>query len=392
MMTRSLLRTPLRSLVAVAALLITGEAALAQSALCQRYRAELANMNQSGGGQAAMAAERQRAELGRLQNYYRSIGCERGPFGGFFGGSAPQECGSIAQRLRQMESTYARLAAQANEVGGEARRRQLEAAVQQTCNAPQEAAAPRNFLESLFGPPRGSRPVEVQPMPEDPNAPPVEGEQQALGGRRLVCVRTCDGFYFPLASTPNGREGADEMCQALCPGTETAAFAMPGSDDAITRAVSLKGKPYMAMPTALKFQKSFDGACSCKKETESWALVLRRAEGMLDQRKGDVLVTAQKAEELSRPKAPAPAPAAKRPDPKRAQADAAEAESQAQAGAAAPTASQESSGIGPKSIETGRVIPRGEGPRQELATGDGTRRSVRVVAPNVIPVPTAQAR
>ena len=91
---------------------------------------------------------------------------------------------------------------------------------------------------------------------------------------------------------------------------------------------------------------------------------------MLDQKRGDIIVTAQKAEELSRPKAVPAQAQPKKPDPKkpadagrRPRTEAAAAES----GAAAPTASKESAGIGPQSIETGRVIPKGEGVQREVA-------------------------
>ncbi len=378
----------LRSLVALAAL-TAGGAAFAQSPQCQRYRAELAAMGQGGGNQAAAAAERQRQEIVRLVSYYKSIGCERGGLANFFGaGPVPPECGSINRRIEQAEASYDRLRAQAADAGGsDARRQQLLIAIEQTCNAPQqEAAGPRGFFESLFGPPRGARGPAQAPL--DGELPPEEGEV-ALGGGRLICVRTCDGYAFPLSNQPaGGRDGADEMCQALCPGAETAAFSAPSSDDALERAVSLKGTPYRSLPGAFKFQKTFDASCTCKKEGESWAQILARAESMIGPGRGDVLVTAQKAEELSRarPAAP-PAPAQRRPDPKRAAVDAAEAQAAADAGASAPTASQESSGIGPKAIETDRVVARGEGRNQEVVSGDGTKRVVRVVAPNLIPVP-----
>jgi hypothetical protein len=287
----------------------------------------------------------------------------------------------MAQRLRQMEASYAQLSAQANDFGNlEGRRRQLQAAVDQACST-----GPRSFFEALFGVPRA-----VQPEAEAPPEGTPSTQEPALGGRRLVCVRTCDGFFFPLTNVPGGRGNADEMCRALCPGAETAAFAMPGTDNGITRAVSLKGQPYMSMPTALKFQKSFDGTCSCKKESESWAQVLRRAEGMLSQQRGDIIVTAEKSEELSRPKAPTPAPN-KKADLRKLQNDAAETEAAADSGAAAPTASQESAGIGPRAIETGRVVSRTEGPQQEVVTGDGSRKTVRVIAPGIIPVPQQKA-
>jgi hypothetical protein len=362
-----------RSLLAATAFLAAGQAALAQSPECQRFRAELAALDRSGGGAPSGAMQSQRAEINRLAGYYRSIGCERGPLG-FLAGPPPAECGPIAQQLRQLEAGYGRLAAQANESGDtEFRRRQLQAAVQQTCSANQ----PRGFFESLFGPPRG------QPQPSDimPEGQPIIADDQPTGGRRLVCVRTCDGSSFPLSSSPRGREGADEMCQALCPGTETIAFGTPGGDESLSRAVSVSGgKPYVSLANAFKFKKSFDESCACKKGNETWAFVLRRAEGMLEQRKGDFIVTAEKSEELSRPKVVQARKAAEKKASEEEQAA-------AEIAAAAPTASKESSGIGPQSIESATVVTAGEGAKREVVAGDGTKRTIRVIAPNVIPVP-----
>ncbi len=76
----------------------------------------------------------------------------------------------------------------------------------------------------------------------------------------------------------------------------------------------------------------------------------------------------------------------KKADPTGAK-EAAESEEAAEAGASAPTASKESAGIGPQSIETNRVVGAQEGPKQTLTTGDGSKRPVRIIAPNLIPVP-----
>ena len=376
-------------LLAVALLAPAG--AIAQSPICQQYRAELAALDRGTSRQGAAAAERQRAEIARLSNYYHSIGCERGPLS-IFGGLPPAECPSIGQRLRQMEANYAQLARQTEASAGmETRRQQLMAAIQQTCNGPQpqqEAGGPRSLLEALFGPPR------VQPSPDQGHGqdPAETPREQSLGGRRLVCVRACDGFFFPLANAPGGREGADEMCQALCPGAETQAFSTPGSDDQLYRAASLNGRPYTSLPNAFRFQKSFDETCSCRKGGESWAETLRMAEGMLQQRKGDIIVTAEKSDELARPKQTAPAATQqgrRAADRKANEAAEAEDAAEAEVGAAAPTASGESAGIGPKSIEASRVVTRSEGSKLQVAGPDGAKRAVRVVAPNIIPVPEA---
>lgn len=366
----------LRSLIAVAAFLAAGQAALAQSAQCQRFRAELAALERSGGNAPTGQMQAQRAEINRLVAYYRNIGCERGPLG-FLSGPAPAECGSIAGQIRQLEAGYARLAAQAVDAGEiDARRRQLQVAVQQTCSTD-----PRGFFEQLFGGPRQQPQQEI--MPEGQPIIADEG-QTAMGGGRLICVRTCDGSFFPLTTPPGGGQSANEMCQSLCPGTETVAYAYPGGDNGLSRAVSLSSnQPYTSLPNAFKFRKTFDENCACKKPNESWALVLRKAESMLQQRKGDLIVTAEKAEELSRPKVQA----ARKAADKKADDEAKEA---AETAAAAPTASRESAGIGPQSIETGTVVAKGEGATREVVAGNGQKQTVRVIAPNVIPVPNVQ--
>jgi hypothetical protein len=261
----------------------TSGSALAQTAECQRYRAELASLG-SGRGVAG-ALHQHRSEIARLGAYYQSIGCGRAQFL-FFGGPPPAECGAIAQRINMMQANYARLASQAESYGGDARRHQLMAAIQRACNPQREAAIRREAEE------RRSRAADDDANP------------RRSGGGRLVCVRACDGYFFPLHNLPeSGRSDADDMCKALCPGAEAAAYSMPGGADAdIAQAVSLRGKRYAKLAGAFKFQKSFDPSCSCRKEGQSWAEALQKAEKMIERGRGDIIVTAKKAEELSRPK------------------------------------------------------------------------------------------
>jgi hypothetical protein len=382
--------------VVLAGLFATGEVARAQSAACQRYRAELASLG-SGGSRMAGAAHQQRAEIARMSGYYHSIGCSQGGF--LFG--PPPECGAIAQQIRAMQANYGRLASQSDDSG--ARRRQLIAAIQQACQPQREARLgvkpPREVAEK----PIVERPRRAS-KDEDESRP-----TRSLGGGRLVCVRTCDGSFFPLSHAPDGRSGADEMCQALCPGAETAAYSMPsGEDTELDRAVSLKGKPYTRLAAAFKFQKGVDPSCSCKKDGQTWAQALTCAEKLLGHQPGDIIVTAQKAEELSRPKIAMAAKRGRDKNPKvgkpldvettgsvqvPAQAAAAKASAMAESRAkpedtaSVPTASHESAGIGPKSIEGAKVVEKTEGPKRELTDDQGAKRTVRIVAPTIIPVP-----
>lgn len=247
-----------RALLALAALagFATALPAAAQDS-CRRYRAELASLDRGAGLQARDSYR----EAAQLSAYYRSIGCEGGGF--FLFDTRPAQCGAIAQRIRALSE------ARPVEIDVSARRRHLVAAIAQAC---------------------------VTRVEDD-------AERPARGGKNLVCVRTCDGGFFPLTNVPDGRGGADAMCQALCPGTEAAAYAMPSGDDGLKDAAAVKGgRAYSALPNAFKFRTSYVQGCSCRREGETWAQSLARAEGMLERRKGDLIVTAARAEEMSRPK------------------------------------------------------------------------------------------
>jgi hypothetical protein len=188
------------------------------------------------------------------------------------------------------------------------------------------------------------------------------------------------------------------MCQALCPGQETKAYFMSPTGD-IEGAVGVDGQPYTALANAGKFQRSFDPNCGCRKPGESWAQVLQQAEALLDRRKGDILVTEAKAEELSRAKAPeARKPDPKKPDPRQSRnarskpdpaatattADPSIAQ-QAAIGAQAPTASQESAGIGPRNLPAQNVVGKNAGETREVVAPDGEKRVVRVIGSGLAP-------
>lgn len=228
---------------------------------CQRYRIELANLNDSGNTQRAL-----QSEIARLEAYYRSLNCEGGRFLIF--DTRPPQCGAVEQRIKALNAGYG---APNGEVVA-TRRRQLVAAIGTAC---------------------ASVPVTEEGQP---------GDRMASGGSRVICVKTCDGSYFPMNNLPDGRGGADELCQALCPGTEAVAYSMPHGDDSLKYAATIKGsRAYVSLPSAFKFRSTFAPSCSCKKDGQTWAQSLAKAESMLVRQKGDIFVTPLQAERLSRP-------------------------------------------------------------------------------------------
>jgi hypothetical protein len=376
-----------RICVALTALLCMSGAAIAQSPACNAWRSELASLqNQRGDARAAQAAQRVGGQLAQASNQYRAMGCDRGGFL-FFGEAPPPQCGGLRAQIGQLQAQYGALQRQAAGGGNEARRSQLMAAIENNCR-PQSQQ--RGFFDTIFGndPRRGE--IETT-LPELEPEQPLDStpQQPRMGGSYTVCVRSCDGFFFPLANSPGGGGSQDEMCQALCPGTETTAFGMQNGGD-IQNAVSRRGTPYASLPNAGKYTRSFDAACTCRAPGESWAQALKEAEYLLDKRKGDIIVTQQRADELSRPRVVDP----KRADPKRRGAAPApapvpeptisEADDKPMPSENSPTSGTESAGVGPDTVGE-RVRDKGEGVKSETRSVTGERRTVRIVAPNLAP-------
>ena len=104
--------------------------------------------------------------------------------------------------------------------------------------------------------------------PEDDG---VRGDNNNFGSLpfatyRTVCVRLCDGFFFPVSfsTLPNHFARDAEQCQSRCAApTELYYHQNPGAD--IRQAVSAKSQtPYTNLKSAFKYTKEYIHGCSCK--------------------------------------------------------------------------------------------------------------------------------
>ena len=133
---------------------------------------------------------------------------------------------------------------------------------------------------------------------------PLESAErrEAGGGAYTVCVRGCDGSFFPV--TYFGRrsraDSLEEVCQAQCPNAEVKLYSFP-LGGTIDEAVSSTGEPYDGLPNAHKFEASYDSSCSCRRPGQSWAKALASAEAKYGHDAHDILVTPEKSAEMSRP-------------------------------------------------------------------------------------------
>ncbi len=130
-------------------------------------------------------------------------------------------------------------------------------------------------------------------------------EQRTAGGAYTVCVRACDGSFFPVTyfGAATRADGLENVCRALCPNAEVALYSFPFGGT-IDEAVSSTGEPYDRLPNAHKFEQAYDPSCSCRAPGQSWAEALARAEAKYGGQSHDVVVTAAVAERMSRPAQP----------------------------------------------------------------------------------------
>jgi hypothetical protein len=408
-----------RGLAAAAAALAglaCGSAAFAQqSAECARLQAAIASVPHGGGGQYAAAAERQRAELARTNAYARSIGCDNQKFL-FFGSEPPAQCGEIKGQIARMQASLADLQGRAGGGGGRA---ELIARYNAECgNAPRQ---PSNIFEALFG---GLARVASPDQPVIPASP--EDQEQTIGktienekknanvsaGSYAVCVRTCDGSFFPVSYQGVGRvDNLEEACRSLCPNADVALYSFPFGGT-IDEAVSPAGERYVDLPNSLKFQQTFDSSCSCRRKGESWSEALAAAEARYGHEAHDILVTPEKSLELSRPIVKAAADAKTKPSKSTA---AAPAETPAPAPAGAPSStpsggataldaspsaldangaetalsaaaanvSREASGIAGGDAQSATNYNQRQGQTVTESGPDGVTRKVRIVGPTL---------
>lgn len=355
--------------------------------------------NGSNGGEWGRAAAQQRREIDRTQRYADQLGCDTS--GGLFGDDPPAQCGTVMDRLQRMQENLASIQAQSTQGVAEddRRRTSLIARYNAACigvgggnpgdlaqrsdrgllgSEQQATADPRND-------PFGNDDLSTVPLNGDISD---GGDGTGAARGQAICVRTCDGGYFPLA--PHAHEdqldGLEQLCQASCPNTEAKLYTMGRSGD-LGEATAVDGSSYTALPSAFKFEKSFAPTCTCKPPNQSWAEALAQAETLLGEGgRHDVTVTATLSEQMARPAAapppkgkagrikgqkslPVPAPL---PDPAAAR--------DAQKAMQGPTASNDTTGIGGP-VQPERVVRAGDGPTLATTGPDGAKKRIRLIVP-----------
>ena len=289
--------------------------------MCPRLEAQLAALDRGGGtGDPARdeqirryqeAAAKQQSELDRVTFQAKRMGCDSSGFFSLFSGQSAQ-CGPVNNQIQQMRANLEQITTSLERLRGgfgsadrDNQRRSILLALAQSNCGPQYANAvrgPGNFLDNLFG-------NNNNPMPPGADLGPQSGTF------RTVCVRTCDGAYFPIsfATMPARFPDDERTCKALCPAAEATLFTYRNPGEDINQAVSINGQPYASSPNAFRYRQEFNPSCACKAAGQTWSDALKSIDDKAAaEQQGDIIVTEESAKKMSRvPTKPAPAAAKK---------------------------------------------------------------------------------
>lgn len=199
------------------------------------------------------------------------------------------------------------------------------------------AAAPagaQSFFQQLFGggapsyrpaPPQPSiRPAELhgsffrgdyrryrrdaEPWRRDSRDDDERHDRDKSGKVRTLCVRLCDGFYFPVSESTSKRNLMHDQrkCQASC-GEDAMLYyeKAPGGGDAANM-VDVGGRPYSGLPNAFLYRQNKVAGCSCK--PAPWSLTERARHlgyAAAEQEKKAQLLAKAEAEKAAREGRPA---------------------------------------------------------------------------------------
>lgn len=142
-------------------------------------------------------------------------------------------------------------------------------------------ATAQGFFQQLFGftapPPApvplpapqltpGGRPYGFPNSTFPQRRPSGDEEDERSGGKfKTVCVRMCDGYFFPISNSTT-RKGfyRDQMrCRSAC-GDEARLFHLPMGSTDVAEANDGNGRIYGLLNVAYRYRKTVTAGCQCR--------------------------------------------------------------------------------------------------------------------------------
>ena len=308
---------PVLSLLATFTFFVSSHTpAEARSAQCKRLETQLASLGRGGssGGSLssryASAIVSQKRHLQRLDRTMRRRGCRANSTSG------PKACVRLSKTRSRMIRNLKSLQLKGKVLGGggssvSKSKRRIRAKMRragcfsqtvrkndsfQKLKRPKKARSvvtltPRRLKRNQT---RKQKMRNAQLARLQPEAKVTRSDLAGIGSwtqrtYRTMCVRTCDGAYFPVSfSTTIKNFVADaNACNAMCPGAKTRLFyydTMRQTPDQMISARS--GKPYARLDVAYSYRKTFNPLCTCNHQ-----LTAAKARNRSKKRKRDTRAT-----------------------------------------------------------------------------------------------------
>lgn len=159
-----------------------------------------------------------------------------------------------AKRELQKLNNQLRRAAEARSNNKSRQNAIIRALARNKCGLQYEREARRQnnwFGNGFFG---------YRPQYEDP-----QNDSFRFATHRTLCVRLCDGYYFPLsfATTTNRFTTDEQTCRASC-AAPARLYTHPNPGGDASQMLSINGEPYDNLRNAWRYRKEYVKGCSCK--------------------------------------------------------------------------------------------------------------------------------
>ncbi|WP_305985084.1 DUF2865 domain-containing protein [Roseibium sp. MMSF_3544] len=264
----------------------------AEAASCSALKSELRQL-QSGSSAQSPAAKKWTAQKRKQEKAISAASRDARHFG--CSSASSSKCQQLNNKIKRMKANLSAIERQLAKSGGASskntkRLRQVRAAIErQNCNAPvktrqanstkaKDTEKPKSLLSRLFN--QNERVQRTAVTPGDQEIATVRSRRKSATSRprlpaggafRTLCVRTCDGYFFPVSfSTGKSQFVNDEArCSEICPAapTELYVYRNPGGDQ--SQMTSLAGTPYADQPFAFRYKTEFVEGCSCRDTKQS---------------------------------------------------------------------------------------------------------------------------
>jgi hypothetical protein len=158
---------------------------------------------------------------------------------------------------------------------------------------PRSMRLPRSMSMRAFG--------QTSPFAPRAAIPQSYGSDEDWSGNyRTLCVRMCDGYYFPISyKTTRGKLYRDaKVCEASCD-CETKLFYLPSGSSDVKFATDISGQSYGRLENAFEYRLEWDQSCTCrpapwtepeKIRHENYAAVSAEVREAIQKRRGEALL------------------------------------------------------------------------------------------------------